>query len=179
SCRSIEGFALHEALAECAEVLETHGGHAMAAGCSLRTENLVRFRERMNACASRRLASEGFRPRLLVDDEVAVGALTQAVVREVGRLAPHGAGNPEPVLAAKDVRIAGEPRLMGKKGDHLSFFVAQGESSVRAVGFGMGELYEPLLRADTCSIAFTPQINEWNGRTSVELRLEDVKIGEK
>lgn len=176
SCRSIDGFPLHEALADSGEILLKHGGHAMAAGCAVRTENLVRFRERINSYASRCLSSADLDPKLYIDDEVKLGSLTQPVVREVRRLAPHGAGNPQPVLAAKDVRIAGEPRLMGKKGDHLSFFVSQGGAAIRAVGFGMGELFEPLMRAQTCSIAFSPQINEWNGTTSVELKLEDVKF---
>lgn len=176
SCRSIDGFPLHEALADSTELLVKHGGHAMAAGCAVRTENLVRFRERINSYASRCLNSADLDPKLYIDDEVPLSALTQPVVREVRRLAPHGAGNPAPILAAKDVKIAGEPRLMGKKGDHLSFFVSQNGASVRAVGFGMGKLFEPLLQADACSIAFTPTINEWNGMTSVELKLEDVKF---
>ncbi len=176
SCRSIEGYALHEALAECSDLLLSHGGHAMAAGCSLRTENLVRFRERLNAGASRRSISRDYEPKLQIDDEVPLSMLTPSVVREVGRLAPHGAGNPEPVLAARDVRIAGEPRLMGKKGDHVAFFVRQGETTIRAVGFGMGEIFEKLLKAEKCSLAFRPQINEWRGTTSVELKLEDLKI---
>lgn len=178
SCRSIDGFALHEALADSAGLLVTHGGHAMAAGCSLRTENLVRFRERINAYARSRLTADDFLPKLRIDDEISLPSLTQAVVREVGRLAPHGAGNPEPLLAARNVRIAGEPRLMGKKGDHVSFYVTQGSASIRAVGFGMGECFEKLVRADTCSLAFRPHINEWNGTTSVELKLEDIRLEE-
>jgi len=179
SARSVEGFALHEALEACTEVLLTHGGHAMAAGLSLSDKNLVRFRERMHQYAAERLRSEDLRPKLLIDDEIALTTLTQAVVREIGRLAPHGAGNPVPVLSASQVRMSGEPKLMGKKGDHLSFFVSQAGTSVRAVGFGMGEWYEPLLRAREVSIAFLPTINEWNGTTNVELRLSDIKLGGK
>jgi single-stranded-DNA-specific exonuclease len=111
-----------------------------------------------------------------VDDEVPLAAVTRPVVRELERLAPHGAGNPVPLLVASHVRVAGEPRLMGKRADHLSMMLAQDGASIRAVGFGMGELAEPLSRARTISVAFTPQINSWQGRESVELRLKDVKF---
>jgi single-stranded-DNA-specific exonuclease len=65
---------------------------------------------------------------------------------------------------------------MGKKYDHLSFYLSQDGASVRAVGFGMGELFESIGRARTISVAFTPHINEWQGRESVELHLKDVKL---
>lgn len=176
SCRSIEGFALHEALEACHDLLLTHGGHAMAAGCSLDTKNLVRFRERINVHAAQTLRQADLAPKLLLDDEVALDSMTKPVVKEIAMLAPHGAGNPTPLLGCSNVRLAGEPRLMGKKGDHISFLVTQGGPAVRAVGFGMGDLYEPLLAARTCSLAFTPVINEWNGASNVELKLEDVKF---
>lgn len=176
SARSIGGLALHQALEACGEHLITHGGHAMAAGLSLRAEDLEPFRRRMESHVTRHLTPEHMVPKLDVDDEVPIGAVTRAVVRELERLAPHGPGNPVPLLVASHIRIAGEPRLMGKKNDHLSLFLQQEGKSIRAVGFGMGALYEPLKRARSVSVAFTPQINSWQGNESVELHLKDVKI---
>ncbi len=176
SARSIDGFPLHEAMEGCADVLLTHGGHAMAAGLSLETRNLEAFRRKIRAQAAGRLTAEHFLPRLEVDDEVALRSITRPVVREMERLAPHGPGNPAPVLVASHARVAGEPRLMGKKSDHLSFYLGQEGASLRAVGFGMGALLEPLRGARTVSAAFTPQINAWQGSESVELRLVDVKL---
>ena len=176
SARSIDGLALHEALAACGDLLETHGGHAMAAGLSLKTEHLDAFRRKMLRHVATTLDAECLRPKLDVDDEVAISAVTRPVVRELERLAPHGPGNPVPTLVASHVRLAGEPRLMGKKADHLSFYLSQDGASVRAVGFGMAELAESIARARTISVAFTPHINEWQGRESVELHLKDVKV---
>jgi single-stranded-DNA-specific exonuclease len=178
SGRSVEGFALHEALQACSEHLITHGGHAMAAGLSLRIEELEAFRRKMERQAARALDGESMQPKLEVDDEVALGAVTRPVVRELERLAPHGPGNPEPLLVASHVKVAGEPRLMGKKNDHLSFHVAHGGVSLRAVGFKMGDRIDALRRARTVSVAFRPQINEWQGRESVELHLEDLRVEE-
>jgi len=176
SARSIGGLELHTALEACTEHLLTHGGHAMAAGLSLRKENFDAFRKKMDRYISLKLTAENLTPKLVVDDEVQIGAVTRSVVRELERLAPHGPGNPVPMLVMSHVKIAGEPKLMGKKNDHLSFYLMQEGKSVRAVGFGMGELYEPLKKARSVSVAFTPQINSWQGNESVELHLKDLKI---
>jgi len=176
SARSIGGLELHTALEACTEHLLTHGGHAMAAGLSLKQENFDAFRKKMDRYISLKLSAENLTPKLLVDDEVQIGAVTRSVVLELERLAPHGPGNPVPLLVASHVKIAGEPRLMGKKNDHLSFFLQQEGKSIRVVGFGMGELLEPLKKARSVSVAFTQQINSWQGNESVELHLKDLKI---
>ena len=148
----------------------------MAAGLSLKAAHLEAFRRKMDRHVGRLLTPENLSPRLDVDDEVTLAAVTRPVVREMERLAPHGPGNPVPLLVCSHVKIAGEPRLMGKKNDHLSLFLQQDGKSLRAVGFGMGDLYESLRRARSVSVAFTPQINSWQGNESVELHLKDVKI---
>jgi single-stranded-DNA-specific exonuclease len=178
SARTVEGFPLHEALQHCSEHLLTHGGHAMAAGLSLKESELDAFRRKMERHAARTLTPEAMQPKLEIDDEVPLAAITRPVVRELERLAPHGAGNPVPVLASSHVRVAGEPRLMGKKNDHLTFHIATPTGSLRAVGFGMGERLDAVRKARTVSVAFTPQINEWQGRESVELHLKDLRAEE-
>ncbi len=176
SGRSVQGFPLHEALESCDDVLLTHGGHAMAAGVTLKAEKLKVFQDLMQAHAAQHLTAEHLQPRLDVDEEVSLKAVTKPVVRELERLAPHGVGNPPPTLVVSHVRVAGEARLMGKKGSHLSFYVSQEGASLRAVGFRMGELLEPLRKARTVSLAFRPKINAWRGSETVELQLEDAKF---
>ncbi len=178
SARSIDGLELHTALTACTELLETHGGHAMAAGLSLKSGNLDAFRRKMERHAGKTLQPEHFLPRLDLDDEVPLSALTKAAVRELERLAPHGQGNPVPMLAVSHVTLSAEPKLMGKKNDHVSFYVKDGGPSLKAVGFGMGALFEPLRKARSVSLAFTPQINAWNGYENVELMIKDVKFDE-
>jgi single-stranded-DNA-specific exonuclease len=175
SARSIEGLALHEALDACHELLLTHGGHAMAAGLSLKAEELEAFRRKIVRHVTRSLTPERLLPKLEVDDEVPIGAITKPVVRELLRLAPHGPGNPAPLFVASGLRVAGEPRLMGKKSAHLSLYLSQEGTSIRAVGFGMGEHLESLRKARSVSVAFTPQLNAWQGSESLELHLKDVK----
>ena len=125
SARSIGGLALHEALSECSEHLITHGGHAMAAGLSLKADHLEAFRKKMERQVGLRLTAENLTPKLEVDDEVPIGAVTRAVVRELERLAPHGAGNPVPLLVVLARQGRRGARLMGKKNDHLSLYLQQ------------------------------------------------------
>jgi single-stranded-DNA-specific exonuclease len=176
SARSVDGFALHEAIAACREHVVTGGGHARAAGVTVRAEQVARFRDAVNTYAASRLPGEAPAPGLRVDDEVPLGAITRGTVREMGLLAPHGEGNPTPVLVASHVRPAGEPRLMGKRNTHLSFHVSQnGGAALRAVAFD-GAAWLPRVReSKTVSLAFTPQINAWNGREEVELLVHDLK----
>jgi single-stranded-DNA-specific exonuclease len=176
SGRSLPGLELHEVLLACTDLLIKHGGHAMAAGLTMEAKNLKAFRRRMIGEAAKRLEDFDLGPTLAIDGKVSLSELTAPVVKEVERLAPHGEGNPRPILAASDVRILGEPRLMGRKNDHVSFFVSQGGPGIRAVGFGMGDRFDELMKHQTCSLAFTPQINNWRGNESVELKLEDIRF---
>ncbi len=176
SARSIEGFALHEALASCGDLLISYGGHAMAAGLAMRAELLPEFQERMRLRVAMTVPADMLGPRLDIDAEASLAEITRSFVREMERLAPHGRGNPEPVLAAEGVRVAGEPKLLGKRAEHLSFYATQGGVTARAVGFGMGEALEPLIKARTLSLAFTPRLDRWRGEETVELHLKDVKI---
>ena len=74
------------------------------------------------------------------------------------------------------MRVAGQPRLIGKRNNHVDFYVSQGGTSIRAVGFGMGKILEQLERSKSISVAYTPQVNRWRGRESVELNLKDGKF---
>ncbi len=177
SGRSVEGFGLHLALEEVRDLLVSGGGHAMAAGAGVKADRLEEFRVRVNAHAERVLAAGLPGPTLAIDDEVKLSDLTRGMVREVLRLEPFGEGNPAPRLVASHLKVAGEPRLMGKKNDHLSFHVTDGTGpGLRAVAFGRADWIDPLRSARTVSLAFRPVINEWRGNESVELHVEDARF---
>ena len=111
------------------------------------------------------------------DSEVLLAQLSPQLVRDIESLEPFGEQNPEPVLVATGLAVAGVPKVMGSQGNHISFIVRQGEMSLRAVGFGMAaELKDVLESGVRCSIAFTPTINEFRGKVSVELMLKDVHL---
>ncbi|HEU4333446.1 MAG TPA: DHHA1 domain-containing protein, partial [Candidatus Eisenbacteria bacterium] len=177
SGRSVEGFGLHDALEAVRDVLVSGGGHARAAGAGVRRDRIDEFRARINEHAEKAMAGRKPEPTLDVDDEVSLEEVTPALARELARLEPHGEGNRAPRLVASHVAVAGRPKLMGKQQNHLSFHVAGSEGpGLRAVAFSRGDWYDSVAAARTVSLAFRPMINEWMGRQSVELHVEDIKF---
>jgi len=176
SGRSIEGFHLFNALDQCAGMLLAFGGHAQAAGFSLERSRFEEFQRRFVEVAGAVLTPEDLVPSLRVDGEVMLPWLSKAVAREIEMLAPFGDGNPDPVLVAGGITVAGEVRRMGADQKHIAFFARQGDVSLRAVGFHMAHLADALSQPGRLwSLAFVPKINRWNDREDVELTIEDVQ----
>lgn len=149
------------------------GGHAQAVGVDVPLEELGRFRDLINAAAREQMSGGAFREKLHIDDEVPLRQLTLPLCKELKLLAPFGPSNPEPVLVVRNVKLAGEPRIM--KDRHLAFFVEDGDTSLRAVAFKRSDLVHRLCRAASVDIAFAPQINTFS-REQVELHVKDVKF---
>ena len=174
SARSIPGFNLHAALADCGHLLESHGGHEVAAGLRVKSSQIVAFRKELCRVATERMPAENELPELHVDAEASLQMLTRRTVEQIESLAPFGHGNSRPVLCANDVRLLGTPKRMGATGRHLSMTFDQHGVKIRAVAFGGGDWEEELSRIDEpISIAFRPVINNWQGRISVEIHLDD------
>ncbi len=177
SARSIPAFHILEALETCKNKLLSVGGHAQAAGLKIHPDNINEFREMLNSATSQRLCKTDLVPVLNIDAEVTLSMLSRSLVTEIARLSPHGEGNPIPLFAATDVKIVGQPRRIGSKGQHLSFYVKQGDAAIRAVAFGMGEHMDRLKQnGRTCDLAFTVKINNWMDNEQLELDVKDVKF---
>jgi single-stranded-DNA-specific exonuclease len=170
SGRSIEGFDLAAALRGCADLLMRHGGHALAAGLSMEAGNVDRLRQRLNEMARATLSAEQLRPSLKLDAEVALSDLTLERVGELARLEPVGQGNPIVRLALRGVSHARSPQRMGQAGRHVKFRLTGGGPVVEAVWWNCGNAPLPEARFD---LAFTPTINDFNGRRSVQLKVLD------
>ncbi len=176
SARStLPGFDLAEGLAACADLLLGYGGHTYAAGFSIAAENIPRFRERLSAIVLDRVGPEGFIRTLRIDGAVALRDLTPGLLEEIDRLAPFGQGNPEPRLGARGLSVL-SARIVGN--NHLKFRVRQGDDSVLdAIAFNRGSLLGRSVREGArIAAVFTPRLNTWNNRTTVELDIRDVKI---
>jgi single-stranded-DNA-specific exonuclease len=173
SGRSIRHFPLHEVLDACGEHLESYGGHAMAAGLKVRESEIEAFTERFLSEAARRLTPVDLRPKLHLDDEVELVALTAEAVELLQRLAPFGECNPRPRLATQPVDLVEAPRAVGRSGAHLQFTVRQGSAYRKAIAFGRGGQVEQLADHPRVRVAFEPILNEWNGRRTAELKVID------
>jgi len=173
SGRSVPHFPLHEVLDACDQHLISHGGHAMAAGIRIDPKQIDAFTNAFLAEAANRLTPRDLIPKLKLDDEVSLGEMTTEIVQWLGRLAPHGPGNPRPRFASGVVELVEPPRTMGAGGAHLNFTVRDGNVHRRAVAFYRGGDLQAIADQQRLRIAFEPMINEWNGRRSVELKVVD------
>lgn len=174
SARSVPGFNLHEALALCDALLVSHGGHAAAAGCRVESKNVDAFRQAFCTVAADQLSNSAGTTELRIDGEASLQMLTRQTVEQIESLAPFGHGNSRPVLCANEVKLAGAPKRMGSTGRHLSMMFDQHGVKMRAVAFGGGDWEEELAKIDgPLSIAFRPVINNWQGRITVEIHLDD------
>jgi len=170
SGRSIEGFDLAAALRGCADLLLRHGGHAMAAGLSMDPAHVGPLRQRLNDMARAALSKEQLRPCLKLDAEVAPSELTLEQVEELARLNPSGQGNPIVQLASRGLSHARPPLRMGRENQHVKFHVTTGGPTLEAVWWNCRNAPLPDGRFD---LAFTPAVNEYNGRRSVQLKVLD------
>jgi single-stranded-DNA-specific exonuclease len=170
SGRSISGFDLGAALGECADLLGRHGGHAMAAGLSIRPANVDRFRARLNEIARRSLKMEQLQRQLALDAEVGLEELTLERLAELGRLMPNGQGNPPVQLYITNVNHQRPLQRLGAEKQHIKMWVTDGTVTHEAVWWGAGNESLPVGRYD---LAFTPQMNEYNGHRTVQLKVLD------
>jgi single-stranded-DNA-specific exonuclease len=179
SARSVPGFNLHGALAECGQFLIAHGGHAAAAGLKIDEQQLDGFRGAFCEAAATRLSEVDRIAELFVDVEAPLSAFTLPTVQQVDRLAPFGQGNPRPLLCTTGVTLAGAPKPLGASGHHLALMLSQHGVTLRAVAFGGSEWADDLAKLDgPIDVAFRPVINNFRGRQSVELHLVDWRKSE-
>jgi single-stranded-DNA-specific exonuclease len=176
SGRSIGGFHLARALEATNEHLEAHGGHEMAAGIKIRRENFDAFRKQFLAYAAEHVSIEQLQPELRLDCLAELKHMTEALVNELKRLGPFGHGNRKPILCCRNVELAAPPRRVGKTGDHLQLFIKQGTTHMKCIAFGKGDWFEHLQPGRKIDLAVEPQINEFNGRISVELEVKDLQL---
>ncbi len=177
SGRCIEGMNLADSLNSCSNLLIKHGGHQAAAGVTLKTENLPKFKKAFNDFACEHLDDEDLIPKLPLDFETNLSALTLQTLEQFDVLEPFGGENPSPRFVIKDLTIKGQPSTMGKEQEHLSMFVSDGLDSKRSIGWRKAQHSITLSRPNiSLDIAFSPEINDYNNSRSVQLVLEEFHI---
>jgi single-stranded-DNA-specific exonuclease len=170
SGRSIAGFDLAAALRECSDLLVRHGGHAMAAGLTVEATKLDLLRQRLNELARQRLKPEDLETPLRLDAQVGLEQMNLDSVSALSRLKPLGQGNPAVQLCSSQVTHHQPPRRLGPNQQHVKMWVTDGQNVQEALWWGAAAQPLPTERFE---LAFAPQLNEYNGRTNVQLKVLD------
>ncbi len=183
SARSIHGLSVYEAIKKCSDLLTTFGGHDYAAGLAMPEENLKLFRQRFNEAVGEMVTPELLKPVIKVDallDLNEVGKRFWAVLRQ---FAPFGPANSKPVFLAQDLELAKAPRLLGRDGTHVKFWVRQKSGSyntLEVIGFGMHEHFNTLQESQKegipLELLFSVEENTWNGVSSLQLKARDLRL---
>jgi single-stranded-DNA-specific exonuclease len=179
SARSIPEFNITAALDQCRDLLERHGGHAAAAGFTVRTERVGELRKRLEDIAAQQLAARELVPTLPIDAVVELADLDWATIELLQQLEPCGYANPQPAFVSLGLEVV-DQRPVGKEGQHLKLTVrdpaATGPQArvVRdAIAFRMGYWSGRLPR--TVDLAYTFETNEFNGAARLQLNVRDLR----
>jgi len=174
SGRSIEGFNLFDALSACSDILVSFGGHAIAAGLGLKTEDINDFDKAINEYAKDKITPEIMRIKLKIDSKIAPEYISEKSARVLSKLEPYGVGNPKPIFSVSGMNIISIDR-MGAEDKHLRMKLKYKGIIFQAVGFGMGHYAEIFKTGDIVEIAFVMDINSFNDTENLQLLVKDIR----
>lgn len=181
SCRSIPNFHITDALDEAADLLVRHGGHAQAAGLTIRNENIPAFKKRMLAIADERLRGMERIPAIAIDCEIDLNDVDYALYETLCQLEPTGNANATPIFLSRDVEVVSH-RAVGADGSHLQMKLISGRyqahptEAIASIAFRQAGWCEFLpARID---IVYSIGINEWRGQRNIQLQIQDINITE-
>ena len=176
SCRSIAEFHITRALDECADLFVRHGGHAAAAGFTIRNENMDALRQRLGEIARRELEGLDLRPMLRADLEIPLALMRPSYLEEIEMLQPTGMGNPDAVFVSRRVQVV-NARTVGSEANHLRLTVKDGGVTYAAIAFRQGHWAGNL--PTFIDLMYTYELNVYNGQRSMQLNVIDLKPSEE
>jgi single-stranded-DNA-specific exonuclease len=176
SARSIRDFDLYEAISACSDLLDKFGGHKYAAGLTMDKKNLHAFCAKFEEVVTQRITDDMRRPVVEIDTILPLEAITPKFNHVLKQMAPFGPENQKPIFEARNVYVRNA--LSSFKDRHVRFLAGQENTDVAitVVGFDMANWYERLATGDNFRMAFTVEENNYNGMTSIQLRLKDLKF---
>lgn len=176
SIRTIPEFPLLPVLKENADLLINYGGHDYAAGMTIKEEDIPEFKKRFIATANRGLKEQDVVTKLFIDAHVEFNELTFDFMESLTLLEPFGNENPPPILYCDATQIW-PPKVVGRL--HLKLFLEQGERMLEGIGFNLADRKNQIRRKNVMlRIAYTPQINLFLNKASIQLQIKDFKIPE-
>ena len=168
SGRSIESYSMFDELVKCDDLMEQYGGHPMAAGLSIKEENVEEFRKRLNENCT--LTEKDLRPKILIDVPMPVSYINRELVEEISLLEPFGKGNTRPLFAQKGLRVLSS-RILGKNRNVAKLQLSDHTGCVMdAVYFGEAdEFINAVKGSNSISVTYYPEINRYQGRETLQI----------
>jgi len=172
SCRSIAEFHITQALDQCADLLEHHGGHAAAAGFTVKNENLFEFSERLKTLAAEKLDGIQLSPTLYADMEIPLSDLNHELLEHLSWMQPTGYGNPQASFVSRNLKPT-RYRTVGKENAHLKFSASDGRITFDAIAFRLGDWANRM--PQRIDLLYRFELNEFNGRKTLQLNVQDIR----
>ncbi len=177
SARSVKDFDVYNAIESCSDLLEQFGGHKYAAGLTLKLENVEAFQKRFEEIVSASIQEYQLVPEIEIDALLELNEITPKFYRILKQFSPFGPGNMSPIFSTKHIMDKGAVRIVGN--NHLKLdmhAIDNPDESFSSIAFGQGTHFDALLRRNSFSACYTIEENTYNGQTSLQLNVKDLKI---
>ncbi len=170
SARSIPEFDIIAALTDCSNLLSRFGGHPMAAGCTVATENLEQLHECLLGIAANQLSSLDLRPMIAIDAEIPLSSLDGKTFKMMQKLAPFGYANPYPAFISRGITVV-KHRTVGADGKHLKLKLRDGDATWDGIAFRLGNLSDEI--TPQLDIVYNLEVDQWAGGNTLQLKILD------
>ena len=174
SARSVPGFNLYEAIHACRNDLLGYGGHFAAAGLSLLPENLNSFTNAFEKIVAATITPDQLIPEIVIDSVISFAEIKESFFNILNQMEPYGPENMRPVFIAKNISDTGYSKIV--KELHVRFVVKQENITLTGIGFNLADKFYLLQQNKPLDIVFTLDENEWNGTTSLQLKVIDLRL---
>lgn len=175
SARSAGGFDIYSAIDSCRDLLTNFGGHAFAAGLSMRLSDLDEFKRRFEAYVAAHIREDQKCPTIEIEDEIALADITPQFFNVLRHLEPFGPGNPRPLFLTRGLINNRYTKRVGKSGEHLRLDVTDRTAAITGIAFGKGELALHLQNGKAVDVVYELEENVFNGVKSIQMMVEDIK----
>ncbi len=176
SARSIKGLNLYSVISQCEEYIDQFGGHKYAAGLTIKKENLERFKKRFENIVSQTIDNNVFEQKLLIESKINLSEITPKFFRVLKQFEPFGPGNKSPMFLSENLKINGKPLELGKEKEHIKLNLTQDNKiSYSSIGFWFSNKFNNLENKKNFSAVFNIDENNWKDRSSIQLKLKDLK----
>ncbi|MCX2718404.1 single-stranded-DNA-specific exonuclease RecJ [Lentiprolixibacter aurantiacus] len=176
SARSVKGFDVYQALSACADTIEQFGGHKYAAGLTLKEDQYEKFKAQFEQVVAASIDPQLLTPEIAIDAPIKLKTISPKFLRIIKQFGPFGPGNMTPLFMAENLRDVGFAKQVGEGGKHLRLSVSQeGSLPIGAIGFNLGDKLPMVTGNQSFSAVFSVEENVWNGKSSIQLKIRDIR----